>query len=95
MKRIQNKELLKIYHEMQCVVCGTTPCDPDHIRTKGAGGHDHPQNLWALCRTHHQERHKIGIWTFVFTYPHIKDELYERGWEKFGGKWIAPSINNQ
>jgi len=94
MKRIINKPLLKEYHDMQCVVCGTTPCDADHIKTRGAGGHDHPRNLWSLCRQHHQERHMIGLGTFIHRYPHIKDDMYERDWERIDGKWYCIGIDD-
>lgn len=55
---------------MPCVVCESDgPSDPDHIKTRGSGGDDEPGNVWPLCRSHHVERHKIGIETFKSKYP--------------------------
>lgn len=51
------------------MVCGKEgPNDVDHIRTRGAGGGDEVTNLWALCRSHHQERHWYGLKQFVEMY---------------------------
>ena len=56
------------------MVCGMTPSDPDHLRTRGAGG----EFVWPLCRAHHVERHQIGIRTFVKKYdlPVSFDGIY-------------------
>lgn len=35
------------------------PIDPDHIRTRGAGGGD--EQVWPLCRCAHDLRGTIGI----------------------------------
>jgi predicted restriction endonuclease len=41
------------------------PCsgglDPHHIRSKGAGGQDVPENLITLCREHHDAAHRGEI----------------------------------
>jgi hypothetical protein len=79
-ERIDNPELRKKYHSMRCVVCRKTPCDPDHISTKGSGGDDSEHNMWALCRNHHQERHQLGIASFI--------SKYERAYE-----WLV--LNNR
>lgn len=47
-----------------CCSCGAPPpSDPDHVRTRGAGGRD--QDCVPLCRACHQERHAQGIRTFA------------------------------
>ena len=51
-----------------CEVCGDPNSEWDHLRTRGAGGSDEPSNLQSLCRLHHQERHKIGLKSFVKKY---------------------------
>jgi len=43
------------------------PLDRDHITTRGAGGKDE-NNVWILCRKHHTERHKVGIFYFIKKY---------------------------
>ncbi len=61
-----------------CSVCGTDKnIDMDHIRTKAAGG----QDLWPLCRRHHQERHAKGLSWIIETYPHTKEILKKKGFE--------------
>ena len=71
--RVIDLELLKKVREMPCRVCGRQPSpgnpnDPDHIRTRGSGGGDTENNLWALCRFHHIEKGRIGIKTFAEKY---------------------------
>ena len=34
-----------------------------HIRTRGAGGEDDPENLLALCTEHHGMIHAMGVKT--------------------------------
>lgn len=81
-KRKKDKPLLKKYHGMTCVICGKTPCDPDHIVTKGSGGPDEDFNIWPLCRQHHTERHELGIHRFVRKYSaKTIPELLRRNWE--------------
>jgi hypothetical protein len=43
------------------------PTEPDHVRTRGAGGVD-IGNTWPACRKHHAERHRIGISSFELKY---------------------------
>lgn len=46
---------------LPCCVCGKQgPSDPDHVRTKGAGGRDRG-NIVPLCRVHHTEKGAKGI----------------------------------
>jgi hypothetical protein len=47
---------------LPCVVCGVSPSDPAHVRSRGAGGTD--ADTVPLCRTHHQEQHQIGLRSF-------------------------------
>jgi len=66
---------------MPCVICGARPSDPDHIRSKGSGGHDEPSNLAPLCRWHHTERHYVGVATLAHRYPKYKAFIESLGWE--------------
>lgn len=53
---------------LPCCVCGKPgPSDPDHVRTKGAGGKDRG-NIVPLCRRHHDEKGCKGIGWIQQTY---------------------------
>lgn len=78
-KRIVNRKLLDTYHVKRCLLCGRL-CDPAHVKSRGSGGDDVPENVLNLCRIHHSEQ-SIGIVTFVEKYPVVKAELDRLGWE--------------
>jgi predicted restriction endonuclease len=78
--RIRDDKLRKNYHTMRCVVCSRHGCDPCHIKSKGAGGDDVPENMMPLCRIHHTEQHKIGWVTFAKKYPQVANWLLAHGW---------------
>lgn len=64
-----NKILLDSYHEKICVICGSTiGVVAHHVKHKGAGGDDDPENLLALCGKHHLEIHAQGCKTFMKKY---------------------------
>lgn len=63
-----------------CIVCNKTPCDIDHIKTRGSGGGEEGFNKWSLCRLCHIEKHQIGIFSFANKYPKAKDMLLKLGW---------------
>lgn len=67
-KRIVNRDLLEYIKTLPCLVCQMVPSDPDHITSRGAGGHDKPENVWPLCRKHHTERHAKGLRYMVQKY---------------------------
>jgi len=89
-KRIVDLELLAKYRGMKCVVCSKTPCDPDHIQTKGAGHDDALKGIWPLCRKHHTEKGTIGLNKFVIKYPIAKYNLEANDWEydTYKNKWM-------
>jgi hypothetical protein len=66
--RVKSKSNLALIRTMSCFVCGGSPSDADHIKTKGAGGGDELSNLQALCRLCHIERHSMGIRSFMDRY---------------------------
>ena len=68
-QRIVNRALLEARKRERCCVCEKYGCDPDHIKTVGAGGDDVENNVWPLCRTHHVERHQLGVLTFIRKHP--------------------------
>ena len=45
---------------------------PHHIRTRGAGGDDRPENLLALCTDCHTEIHQMGTFTFARRHPSVR-----------------------
>lgn len=78
-KRKVNRKLLDTFHTMKCLICGL-PCDPAHVKSRGAGGDDTVENVLNLCRKHHSEQ-SIGIVTFVLKYPVVKFRLEQLGWQ--------------
>ena len=78
-KRLVDKKLLAVIKNSKCIICGISPSDPDHIKHRGSGGEDTPINLWPLCRSHHIERHQIGLTRFTQKYPQALRELIKRG----------------
>jgi 5-methylcytosine-specific restriction endonuclease McrA len=59
--------LVRYINELGCLVCGYSPADAAHVKSRGAGGGWY-QNLVPLCRKHHTEQHTIGIKTFEKKY---------------------------
>lgn len=66
---------------MTCIVCGRTPVDQCHIRSKGAGGPDEEFNLVPQCRQHHREQHDLNWWRYIHKYPQVWKALEAKGWE--------------
>lgn len=63
-----------------CYVCGKVDADLDHVDTIGSGRNRRTVNqvgyyAWTLCRTHHNERHKIGVKSFAQKYQVIPIKL--------------------
>jgi 5-methylcytosine-specific restriction endonuclease McrA len=73
--RIKNQELIDFIKTLPCLICYMRPSDPDHITTRGAGGHDLADNLWPLCRKHHNERHSKGLGFMIKKYSSCKQWL--------------------
>jgi 5-methylcytosine-specific restriction endonuclease McrA len=77
-----------------CIVCGQSPSDIDHIKTRGSGGGDNPNNLLTVCRVHHSERHSLGLRRFVEKHSQVRRELIAKGW-KFDPvllRWVFDGI---
>jgi hypothetical protein len=66
--------------QLSCVACGRVPCDPDHIKTRGAGGGDDSHNVWPLCRLCHVERHAKGLRHMATKYQGCARFLNQNGW---------------
>lgn len=67
-KRVIDQDLLDYIKTLNCIICGFTPCDPDHVITRGPGGSDSAINVWPLCHKHHIERHNKGLGHMIRTY---------------------------
>lgn len=63
------------------MACGKSGTDPAHIKSVGAGGDDHINNLLPLCREHHSEHHQTGWSKFIRKHPQVGYALGQRGWE--------------
>lgn len=73
-KRIIDLKLLEQVRRLPCLACasrdaqgalaavheGTARSHAHHVRSRGAGGDDVPENLLPLCAQHHMEIHRLG-----------------------------------
>lgn len=66
--RVKDQDLLDFVKTLPCICCLKIPSDPDHVTTRGAGGGDTADNVWPLCREHHNERHNKGLSHMVNKY---------------------------
>lgn len=80
-KTVEDPKVLEEVRHMPCAACGARPSDPDHVKTRGAGGGDERWNLIPLCRQHHMERHKQGLRHMDQKYPGVTYALRMRGWK--------------
>lgn len=79
-KRLVDRALLDRVARQRCCICMAWPCDPSHVRGRGAGGPDTPWNVVPHCRTHHNEWGSMGYPKFVKHYPKFKSYLERLGW---------------
>jgi hypothetical protein len=68
-------------------VCGTTPCEAAHIRTKKKERVDAEWNVLPLCHQHHMEQHRGGWKKFADRYIEVEMALKKRGWH-FEGNFL-------
>ena len=90
-ERLEDPALLELVRHQPCIIpdCGAVPCDPSHIRSRGAGGPDTSWNVVPMCRPHHTEWHAVGITKFISKYPRFFGRLLILGWhlEEQEGRW--------
>jgi len=74
----RNVKLIKEFKKRYpwCMIC-RRKSEPHHIISKGAGGSDDWNNLWPLCRIHHNEHNTVGTKRFRQKYGSLIVE-----WEK-------------
>jgi len=53
------------------MICGKSPVDVDHWKTRGSGGGDDLENLSPLCRKCHIEKHSLGNKRFFVRYESV------------------------
>lgn len=80
-KRVKNKKLTDSYEHKPCLVCGLRLSCAAHIKSKGSGGHDIPENLLVLCKLCHTEQHTLGIITFAEKYKSVMIFYINNGFE--------------
>lgn len=81
--RVENQDLLGFIKSLPCISCQTESVDicPHHVRTKGAGGHDIPENLMPLCKQCHVLIHQLGTSAMARVRPNVKKWLILADWE--------------
>lgn len=87
--RINDPKLRAQFKKNPCIICKQYPTDPCHIRSRGAGGDDVPDNLISLCRSCHIIQHQYGLVAMAEKYPQFRWVLENKGWkivERFGQK---------
>ena len=67
-----------------CLICFMQPVDPDHLEAIGMGGNrkkpsEKHYTCIPLCRTHHTERHSLGLKRFESKY---KINLWKESFRK-------------
>ena len=62
-----------------CEACGEKAQGlPHHIKTRGSGGTDSPDNLLRLCHhCHFDIVHSKGHRKLIELYPHVADKIYK------------------
>ena len=71
-KRIEDKKLLKEVTGHKCCInrCfrKSVPC---HVKSRGSGGDDVPENIIPMCGVHHTEQHTVGWNKFKELHPEV------------------------
>lgn len=78
-KRIVNPDLVKEISLQPCVISFKGPCDPCHIVSVKAGGHDTRDNVIPLLHRFHVEAHGKGWVHMALKYWEIRLWLLRMG----------------
>jgi hypothetical protein len=72
-QRIRDEKLLAEVRRAGCCVrrC-SLGAEAAHVKSKGSGGDDLPENVSPLCHWHHAEQHTIGWKKFREKYPEVR-----------------------
>lgn len=90
--RLVDEKVLEVVRGQGCCICGKTPVDPSHIRSRGAGGPDTLWNVVAHCRQHHSEWHSRGWKDFIRRHSHMGVILTRLGWKLNDGDLWHPGL---
>lgn len=73
-----------------CIVTGQPNSVLHHVKTRGAGGPDKPENLLPICQAIHVEVHAKGLTWAANRYPQIKRWLEGHQWKfcHFLNRWV-------
>ena len=72
--RAVDREYIDFVKSLPCLVCGTSPCDPEHVYRRAQGQNDYL--TVPLCRKDHELRGSMGVDTWEEKYKiDIKDAL--------------------
>jgi hypothetical protein len=58
-----SSERVEWMRQLNCCVCGRTPCEVAHVRSRAAGGT--AADTVPLCNRCHREQHVVGVETFA------------------------------
>jgi len=61
--------------EVFCEACLMGLAERHHIKSRGAGGSDSPENILWLCRTCHTKFHAKGWKWFINIYPWTEKQI--------------------
>ena len=77
-KRIVDRGLLDYVKTLPCCICGERKnIDPSHLTSRGAGGSDTFNNVIPLCRKHHMEMHRNGMFYMIDNYINFHVRLID------------------
>ena len=69
---VDSKDYIKYIKSHYCIVCGSSPVDPDHLEHLAMGGANKDGlkdfSCVPLCRKHHRKRHDMGMAKFEQVY---------------------------
>lgn len=65
----------------RCIVCGLSPVDRAHFKTRGSGAGWEEWEYTYLCRHHHMEQGHLNWKRFTEKYPSVLKALEDKGWE--------------
>lgn len=66
---------------LPCIVCGRSPSEPAHAKSRGAGGTS--EHLLPMCHRHHREQHMMGVTSFGVVHGvdlMAEAEHYHKAW---------------
>jgi hypothetical protein len=72
-QRIVDRKLLAEVRQAPCCIRDCMErAEPAHIKSRGAGGDDTPENVSPICHGHHMEQHTLGWPEFRRRHPEAK-----------------------